>query len=153
MANGYNWRDPHDFTNLYNTPIPADKQAAFSQWIAKRGTKDYYDYDIQGAWLAGAGQDPRGHFTDQFKKPNHPTFSTESQYSTPQNPGGQWLQSGDAKWAFMASPANLIHRTPEELQTYFKQVEPDSPLYLPPTAPPPATPPLPAGLQAPQVQQ
>lgn len=31
------------------------------------------------------------HFPDTYKKPNHPTFSNESIYSTPENPGGFWV--------------------------------------------------------------
>jgi len=30
------------------------------------------------------------HFPDTYKRPNHPTFSNESIYSTPENPGGSW---------------------------------------------------------------
>ena len=30
------------------------------------------------------------HFPDTYKRPSHPTFSNESIYSTPENPGGQW---------------------------------------------------------------
>lgn len=30
------------------------------------------------------------HFPDTYKRPNHPTFSDESIYSIPENPGGHW---------------------------------------------------------------
>lgn len=32
----------------------------------------------------------KNHFPDTYKKTNHPTFSNESVYSTPSNPGGMW---------------------------------------------------------------
>jgi hypothetical protein len=41
-----------------------------------------YDYDVNGYFLSGQGTSPNGHMTDQFKKPNHPTFSDESIYSS-----------------------------------------------------------------------
>jgi hypothetical protein len=33
---------------------------------------------------------PEKHFPDTYKLPNHPTFSNESIYSTPENTGGSW---------------------------------------------------------------
>lgn len=33
---------------------------------------------------------PEAHFPDTYKYPNHPTFSNESLYSTPEKPGGTW---------------------------------------------------------------
>jgi len=50
------------------------------------------DYDLRGLYnrdgpvAYATGQ----HMTDAFKKPNHPTFSTESKYADAQNPGGTW---------------------------------------------------------------
>lgn len=35
-----------------------------------------------------------GHYTDEFKLPQHPTFSNESIYSTSQRPGGRWFNDG-----------------------------------------------------------
>jgi hypothetical protein len=34
---------------------------------------------------------PKNHFPDTYKYPNHESFSNESLYSTPEQPGGQWL--------------------------------------------------------------
>jgi hypothetical protein len=45
------------------------------------------DYDYRGAFAAGQGESPNGHWTDQYKKPNHETFSDESQYASYGNPG------------------------------------------------------------------
>lgn len=50
--------------------------------------EDDYDYSVGGA------RDPvTGHWSDKGKRPNHPTFSEESIYSTPQTPGGRWADS------------------------------------------------------------
>jgi len=41
------------------------------------------DYDFPGAYKAGVQPDPMtGHWPDTYKKPNHPTFSEESIYSS-----------------------------------------------------------------------
>jgi hypothetical protein len=57
-------------------------------------TRDEGTYDVRGAWVE-KGQSgtlfPKGHGTDKYKKPNHPTFSNESKYATKKNPGGSWL--------------------------------------------------------------
>lgn len=60
---------------------------------------DNADYDMIGWQLKNGG--PRlgplgGHFTDEFKLPNHPTFSNESRYSNNMLNGGEWLQNGMA---------------------------------------------------------
>lgn len=47
---------------------------------------DYYSYFKNGD-LKGSIEN---HFTDLYKRPNHETFSNESLYSTPENPGGSW---------------------------------------------------------------
>ena len=43
-----------------------------------------YDYSKTGKL------DGRGHSSDTGKLPWHPTFSTQSEYSTKDNPGGTW---------------------------------------------------------------
>src|SRR5215472_6567863 len=139
--------DTPDFSNLYNTPIPPAKQKAFDRWLSTKGRKsDYFDYDVQGFWLSGAGTDPRGHGSDRFKKPNHPTFSVESKYSTPENPGGRWVKNKDGHITFAADSSILRYHEPEELQQYFQTTEPGTRLELPPSTPGPAKVPLPKGL-------
>jgi hypothetical protein len=90
------------------------------------------DYDMAG-YTAKYGQPNQSngqHLTDEFKLPNHMTFSSESKYSTPDAAGGQWKQE-NGKWNFYASPFNLQQHSAEEMQNYFKQVEPNSILHLP----------------------
>lgn len=77
---------------LYNTQLTPLQYAQYMHDMGRKST-DTQDYDMRGAWLNGARANGNGHFTDQFKKPNHPTFSDQSQYSTPQHPGGYWTDN------------------------------------------------------------
>ena len=67
----------------YNTPLTPEENIAYAAWKQKHAPKDSgYDYDLQGAFKAGIKPDPKtGHWPDTFKKPNHPTFITESKYA------------------------------------------------------------------------
>ncbi len=134
--------DPLDYSGRYNTPIPTAKQAAFDKWVADR-TKatgknplgDRYDYDVNGYFLSGAATDARGHGTDQFKKPNHPTFSNESQYhGADGNYGGQWITTPTGTF-YEASPLNIRLHGADKLKQYFQQVEPETQLLIPPLSP------------------
>ena len=77
----------------YETKLTPDEEKEFQKWKAKVAPNDSgQDYDLRGAFKAGVEPDPQtGHMPDTFKKPNHPTFSNESQYA-PQAPNlaGQW---------------------------------------------------------------
>lgn len=135
-----------DMSNLYNTVLDPVDEAKFQAWakrIGKDPAKESADYDLRGAWNAGAGQAGNGHFPDTFKKPNHPTFSDQSQYSGKDGyVGGKW--TGDDKSAtFTPSASNLKNMPADMLQKYFNSVEPNSRLILPnataPTAAAPTT--------------
>lgn len=119
-----------DFTEKFNTSLPKDSEAQFQRWLEKNNKhSDLFDYDLRGAWQAGVtGGD--GHLPDTYKKPNHPTFSSESQYNSQMTPGGQWEKSKDGKWTYKPSPLNLQMYGPDGLQEYFQRVEPDSTLLM-----------------------
>lgn len=70
-----------DYANFY-----FDKQV--SPWQRDSG----YDYDLQGYWLNNNKQFPLmdQHLPDTYKKPNHPTFSIESQYYSGQPNAIDW---------------------------------------------------------------
>lgn len=108
-----------------NTQLTPEQYAQYMQAFGQRAPGDEKDYDLRGAWLAGARPGPNGHFTDQFKKPNHPTFSGESQYSNAQHPGGYWTDNTFVPSADMYSDsdrmAQLIRymRGPAENGNYF----------------------------------
>lgn len=118
----------------YDTIVPQARQTEYQSWLAQLPANlqqgGSRDYDLQGAFMAGA-QPQAGHLTDQFKKPNHMTFSNESQYSGRNGEvGGEWRQSGQ-RWIFYASPTNLKYHSAEELKDYFKKYEPGNKLVLP----------------------
>lgn len=149
-----------DLSNQFNTPIPTQKTGAYRDWIrrqiantGKDPSKDSEDYDVQGYYLSGQGTDPRGHGPDTFKKPNHPTFSDESQYSNLSDQrGGTWGSTGTGKNYFLSMPSNLKYRSLDDLKQYFNRYEPGVTLEPPPKGteaglPGPAPVPLPAGLQ------
>jgi hypothetical protein len=136
--------DDLDYTDKYNTQLSPQQEQQFQGWMKTQSTKsaanptgrdvsrDLYDYDMRGDWLAGANRDDRGHGSDQFKKPNHPTFSTGSIYhGVDGNEGGQWGKQADGSWTFTPGKTNLQNFSTDEMQGYFKQVEPGNQLILP----------------------
>jgi hypothetical protein len=83
--------------NLQRTTLPADQEKAYRAWLAKIGmTREAgynidenftgRDYDLRGFFKKYGPVDVnvRGgqHFTDEFKLPNHETFSDQSMYAT-----------------------------------------------------------------------
>jgi hypothetical protein len=76
----------------YDTPLTPEQEQQFQLWKQQYAPRDSgMDYDLRGAFLEGVKRDEAsGHWTDQFKKPNHPTFSDQSQYSSREHPGGHW---------------------------------------------------------------
>lgn len=76
---------PKDF----NTQLGPKNEAAFLKWKEKYAPNDSGDdYDLRGAFKAGLKPDPKtGHWPDTFKKPNHPTFSDQSNYAAHGKPG------------------------------------------------------------------
>jgi hypothetical protein len=128
--------DPRDLSEHFNTQLDPDREAAFQKWATENNRlRDMYDYDMRGAWSQGLTGDGRGHFPDTFKKPNHPTFSDQSQYHGRDGMlGGQWSQQ-DGRDHFLPGPANLHWQSLEELQDYFRRVEPNGVLLPPPVTP------------------
>lgn len=121
-----------DFTAKYNTKLSPEDELKFKAWAAKSGKLgDLYDYDLRGAWKTGGQASANGHLPDTYKKPNHPTFSDESEYSGSDGyQGGKWQQTGD-RWNYLPSTTNLQFRPAEQLQLYFQDREPDANLVLP----------------------
>lgn len=77
----------------YDTKLTPNEERAFQAWKATYAPNDSgTDYDLRGAFKAGLTPDPvSGHWPDMFKKPNHPTFSIESQYaSAAPSKAGRW---------------------------------------------------------------
>lgn len=77
----------------YTTKLSKADEAKFAEWKRRHAPNDSgVDYDLRGAFRAGATPAVNGHWPDTFKKPNHPTFSEESIYSQrdPSLPAGRW---------------------------------------------------------------
>ena len=124
---------PDDLTDQFNTPLSPRQMTAYEAWRAKlpEQLQNTRDYDLQGAFLAQVDAAANGHLTDRFKKPNHPTFSTGSKYNSKASQGGVWTQLPGGAWAFVATPDNFRHQTPDMLAAYMAQAEPDAALVMP----------------------
>jgi len=80
-----------DASNGYNTELTSGAERSYQEHRrALYGDDSGDDYDYRGAFAYGEGRDAGGHMTDRFKKPNHPTFSNESQYATDPDKAGSW---------------------------------------------------------------
>jgi hypothetical protein len=132
--------DPLDYTEKYNTELSSAQENQYQAWTADQSEKtgrnvgnDTYDYDLRGWFAKNGPQDLTGaHLTDEWKKPNHPTFSTFSQYhGVDGNEGGEWEQQPDKTWNFTPGKTNMQNFSSNEMQDYFKRVEPGNQLNLP----------------------
>lgn len=63
------------------------------------------------------------HYNDEFKTPEHITFSTGSVYSQPDIQGGQWQSGGTDRWQFTPSEQNLRNTPAGALGDYFRNYE------------------------------
>jgi hypothetical protein len=64
------------------------------------------------------------HATDEYKYPNHMTFSDESKYSNTEHQGGHWSQTPDGKWTFTPTEWNIQNAGgPEQYQQWWDQGE------------------------------
>lgn len=91
------------------TSLTGDEENTFQNWYSHYSTahrlnanpdaKEHY-YDYRGYWKNRTKEDEKNelvfdsHLPDTYKLPGHPTFSTESIYSTRRTPGGTWKQIG-----------------------------------------------------------
>lgn len=130
-----------DFSDKYNTQLNAQQELDYKNWLSNQSRAtgrdlnlDHYDYDMRGWWNENKGIDiGKGHLTDKFKKPNHPTFSNQSQYhGVDEHQGGEWLQMPDKTWSFTPGATNLKMYNNDQLQDYFNRVEKGNKLQLSP---------------------
>ena len=126
-----------DYTATYNTQLSAENEQRFNNWVIAesklRGrdiSKDMENYDLKGYWLGGGYKDTtgKGHMTDTYKKPNHPTFSDQSKYNNVASPwgvpfqGGHWEEDGKS---FTPSATMLKYTHQQDfLQRYMQEREP-----------------------------
>ena len=89
-------------SNLYNyliTELPLNQEIAFQMEKANSpfANDSGIDYDYRGFYKKYGNLSPQatnGHLTDEFKLPNHPTFSVESRYYNGQPHAIDWRQDG-----------------------------------------------------------
>lgn len=79
----------------YETTLAPEQEMQYQVWRARlpQGLQYEGDYDLRGAFLSDMKQSANAHLGDRFKKPNHPSFSRESQYARPNAPF--WTRVGD----------------------------------------------------------
>jgi hypothetical protein len=79
---------PQPVLGPYDTKLSPPEETKFQSWKQKNAPNDSgADYDLRGAYKAGLSPAAsNGHWSDLYKKPNHPTFSNESMYATPDAP-------------------------------------------------------------------
>ena len=75
------------------------------------------------------------HATDEYKKPNHITFSDESKYSNQEHKGGHWEKQNNGTWTFTPSSWNIKNAEGyDKLQDWWSQNESKSGnILLPPS--------------------
>lgn len=67
----------------HETFLTPDEERQYKTWKQKYAPHDSgEDYDFRGAFKAGLTPGPENHWADTYKKPNHPTFSDQSIYSS-----------------------------------------------------------------------
>lgn len=128
---------PEYFKDNFNTPLTPEEEVAYKNWLGIVGREDNTkDYDLRGAFKESAAADNRGHLTDRYKKPNHPTFSDESIYNNTLSPlgvpfqGGQWKKEGQG-WTYQPSDFMMQYTEPQDdLIQYMKKYEPKARLKL-----------------------
>ena len=122
--------EEHTFNQGPVTEYPI-MEAKDGGWLTKyeRGGKS--DYDMLGY----ATHHPLGalkhminpekfHGTDEYKRPNHMTFSDESKYSNTEHAGGHWEQLENGKWTFTPTEFNIENAGgPEKYQQWWDQTE------------------------------
>jgi hypothetical protein len=112
---------------------------AYRQWLSATGVHEEPTYDTYAAFKAGLKPDTRGHLSDEYKLPNHPTFSTDSIHNGEGgHQGGVWIKTGgktasmpEGTWTFRASPWNLQNMSKAELKAYFDHTEPGMTIIFP----------------------
>lgn len=133
------------FNDRFNTPLSSDDEAKYQTWLAAQSkadgrdrSLDQIDYDTRGFWKNGEAFAENGHGSDRYKKPNHMTFSDQSQYHNAKDDngtvyvGGTWSWQPGGKFTYTPS-AQMLQAThdPKALQDYFNEYEAGNTLIFP----------------------
>ena len=122
------------FKRNFNTVVPENKVEDYQRFLAdygKSGRALSYvdsDYDMAGYFMSGGSipKDGKGHFPDTYKKPNHPTFSNQSQYHNTQANGVNFIGGSWSKDNMKYTPSPHQSRDVQSLnrlQDYFSKAE------------------------------
>ena len=81
--------------DYYNTILPINMEAGYqiNKSLSPFNRDSGSDYDLRGYYNKYGSLVPTAsnlHLTDEFKKPNHPTFSNQSMYYTRQPYAVNW---------------------------------------------------------------
>jgi hypothetical protein len=113
-----------EVADKYTTALNPKEQEDYS---TKFSPEDSEDYDMQGWYKANPGADPNDpgvHYPDTFKKPNHPTFSDQSQYSNDQTQGGKWTTGSNGEDIFTPGTQNIVNGMDNTID-YLKKNDPN----------------------------
>jgi len=121
-------------TYMYNTELDPIQERGFQSWAKKISKKlgrnvlnDLEGYDLRAHYLSGGGLAANNHMSDIGKKPNHPTFSDESKYSTIGREGGSWREGNFVPSYDMMRDDRKIN----SLMRYLNRNEGDYPMLSP----------------------
>jgi len=96
----------------FDTQLSPQEEFTFAEWKKKYAPNDSgEDYDLRGAFKSGMKPSADGHWSDEFKKPNHPTFSNQSRYAAFGDPG-EWAGVWDPKTRTYTPPVGPDVFTP-----------------------------------------
>jgi len=100
----------------YDTPLSPLEESVFQHWKQRVAPNDSgEDYDLRGAFKAGAEPSENGHMPDTWKKPNHPTFSDQSKYyKYSPSSAGSW-KGEEFSGPNMIHPIANLTNTPDEI--------------------------------------
>lgn len=84
----------------YETTVSAPQEVQFQKWVQEKNIPTGGNYDMRGFHNGMITGDPRArsgispidnllHFTDTWKAPGHPKFSSDSMYAKPNAP--KWI--------------------------------------------------------------
>jgi len=125
-----------DYSDKYNTKLTKEQERAFQKMrqvvllnTGKDILEDRFDYDPRAMMSDIKHQklDSRGHSSDIGKKPNHPTFSDQSIYSTKEKSGGKWEENSYTPSPYILSESGRL----KALARYMARNEPYAQLNIP----------------------
>jgi len=111
-----------------------EERPSYEEWLRLHKVRETPDYDVRAAYEAGIDPDERGHLSDRFKRPNHITYSDESEAAKSKDapPAGKWVGSDKDGWTFYATQTNINNAGGvDRLRKYFRKNEKDVRLVLP----------------------